>query len=650
MSARRRNNVLAHGREDAQPMLFAHGFGCDQNMWRYVWPAFAEDYRTVLFDHVGAGGSDTSAFDRERYGSLQGYAEDVLEICRELDLHDVVFVGHSVSATIGLLAAAAEPDRFGALVLLGPSPRYVDDEGYTGGFTREDIEELLDSLDSNYLGWSSAMAPVIMGNEDRPRARRRADEQLLPRRPGDRSSLRSRDVPLRQSRGSRASEHPLADLAVLPRCDRARSRRRVRAPSPRRKSSGSDAGEWPLPEPQRPRGDDRGDQIVPHVVGTPRELLQESAEELFEDAPCGYLSTDLDGTILKVNRTFEAWTGLNRERLLAGKRFQDLLSPGGRIYHETHFSPLLQMQGSVREIAVELIRADGSRLPALINSVLRRDEHGRPRLIRTTVFDATDRRRYERELLQARRREQEIAQQLQRSLLSGALPVTAELEVGVAYNPGVSGLEVGGDWYDAFWPEDGVKVGLVVGDVVGRGLQAASSMGQLRSAVRALAFTGLRPGALLGALDGYSRRHDVGRMATVAYAELDLSSGTLRFACAGHLPPVILAPGEAPCFAWEGRSTPIDSYATGEERSEAVMRLQSGATILLYTDGLIERRSRSLDEGMKQLLAVVDTHRERPAASLAERIAGELRESEHTDDVCLLVAHRTRITRAAGSV
>lgn len=168
MSALRRNNVVTHGRGDAQPMLFAHGFGCDQNMWRYVWPAFAEDYRIVLFDHVGAGGSDTSAFDPERYGSLQGYAEDVLEICRELDLDDVVFVGHSVSATIGLLAAAGEPDRFGALVLLGPSPRYIDDEGYTGGFTRGDIEELLDSLDSNYLGWSSAMAPVIMGNEDRP--------------------------------------------------------------------------------------------------------------------------------------------------------------------------------------------------------------------------------------------------------------------------------------------------------------------------------------------------------------------------------------------------------------------------------------------------------------------------------------------------
>jgi sigma-B regulation protein RsbQ len=122
----------------------------------------------VLFDHVGAGRSDATAFSRDRYASLQGYADDVLEICDELGLTDVVFVGHSVSAMIGVLAAAAQPDRFARLVLVGPSPRYLDDEGYVGGFTRDDIDELLDSLDSNYLGWSRAMAPVIMGNADRP--------------------------------------------------------------------------------------------------------------------------------------------------------------------------------------------------------------------------------------------------------------------------------------------------------------------------------------------------------------------------------------------------------------------------------------------------------------------------------------------------
>jgi sigma-B regulation protein RsbQ len=163
-----RNNVVFAGPAEAQPMLFSHGFGCDQNMWRLVAPAFEDRYRVVLFDHVGAGASDLGAYDRRRYSTLAGYAEDVLEICRQLDLRDVVFVGHSVSAMIGVLAAASDPSRFDRLVLVGPSPRYLDDEGYVGGFSREDIDGLLDSLESNYLGWSTAMAPVIMGNPDRP--------------------------------------------------------------------------------------------------------------------------------------------------------------------------------------------------------------------------------------------------------------------------------------------------------------------------------------------------------------------------------------------------------------------------------------------------------------------------------------------------
>jgi sigma-B regulation protein RsbQ len=164
----RRNNVKISGRPDGRAMLFAHGFGCDQHMWRFVAPAFEADHRVVLFDHVGAGGSDLSAYDANRYSRLDGYADDVLEICRALDLEDAIFVGHSVSAIIGVLAANREPQRIGKLVLVGPSPRYIDDGGYTGGFSRADVEELLESLESNFLGWSSAMAPVIMGNPDRP--------------------------------------------------------------------------------------------------------------------------------------------------------------------------------------------------------------------------------------------------------------------------------------------------------------------------------------------------------------------------------------------------------------------------------------------------------------------------------------------------
>ncbi|MGI6873853.1 alpha/beta fold hydrolase [Amycolatopsis sp. 3B14] len=168
MDIRTRNAVTVAGRPGGQPMVFAHGFGCDQAMWRLVTPAFEPDYQLVLFDYVGAGGSDLGAWRPERYATLDGYADDVLEICAELDLEEVVFVGHSVSSMVGVLAAAREPSRFAGLVMVCPSPCYLDDDGYTGGFTRPDIDELLESLDSNYLGWSAAMAPVIMGNPDRP--------------------------------------------------------------------------------------------------------------------------------------------------------------------------------------------------------------------------------------------------------------------------------------------------------------------------------------------------------------------------------------------------------------------------------------------------------------------------------------------------
>ncbi|MGW1727823.1 alpha/beta fold hydrolase [Streptomyces sp. NPDC002306] len=170
MSVRGRNRVSVSGRAGGPVVMLAHGFGCDQNLWRLVVPALERDFTVVLFDHVGAGRSDLSAWSEERYSSLDGYAEDVLEICRELDLGPVTFVGHSVSAMMGVLAAAQHPEYFAGLVLLAPSPCFIDDPatGYRGGFSAEDIEELLQSLDSNYLGWSGAMAPVIMGNPERP--------------------------------------------------------------------------------------------------------------------------------------------------------------------------------------------------------------------------------------------------------------------------------------------------------------------------------------------------------------------------------------------------------------------------------------------------------------------------------------------------
>ena len=162
-----RNNISVQG-AGRRPMMLAHGYGCDQNMWRYFWPAFATDRQIILFDHVGAGGSQLSAYDPVKYSSLEGYATDVIEMCEQLQLKDTEFIGHSVSAMIGVLAAVRRPDLFSHLVLMAPSACYINEGSYVGGFSHGDIMSLLDQLDSNYLGWSRAMAPVIMGNPERP--------------------------------------------------------------------------------------------------------------------------------------------------------------------------------------------------------------------------------------------------------------------------------------------------------------------------------------------------------------------------------------------------------------------------------------------------------------------------------------------------
>lgn len=167
MSVLKRNHVQIRGAGD-RAMVFAHGFGCDQSMWRFVSPEFERDFQTVLFDHVGAGKSDLTAYDPAKYGSLQGYADDLAEIGNELRLARAVFVGHSVSAMIGALASIKSPTLFESLVMVGPSPRYIDDGAYKGGFSTPQIEELLTLLEDNHLGWSAAMAPAIMGSPDRP--------------------------------------------------------------------------------------------------------------------------------------------------------------------------------------------------------------------------------------------------------------------------------------------------------------------------------------------------------------------------------------------------------------------------------------------------------------------------------------------------
>lgn len=376
------------------------------------------------------------------------------------------------------------------------------------------------------------------------------------------------------------------------------------------------------------------------MSGPEQALLEESAEELFEDAPCGYFTTDLDGRILRVNRTFEAWTGHSREQLVGARRAIDILGPGARIYYETHYLPLLLMQGWVREIAVEILRADGTLMPALVNAVLRRDGGGRPALIRTTVFDATDRRRYEEELRLARDRDRAVARRLQESLLEGVGADDPRLAVDVEYRPSGRDMQVGGDWYDVF-PLDEERVVLVVGDVVGRGLDAAATMGQLRSAVRALASTGLGPAELLTALDAFTDRHRIGQMATVAYGVLDLGRASLRLACAGHMPPVIARPGEGASYVTEGRSAPLDAYLERAPRPETEVSFPPGTLLLLYTDGLVERGEGGLGERMDALLARAGALASDGAAAPARQIADSmLAERDAGDDVCVLAARR----------
>lgn len=160
-------NVRSFG-NGKQPMVFAHGFGCDQHMWRYITPAFEADYRIVLFDYVGAGKSDLSYYNAERYSTLNGYAQDILDICKAMRLEDIIFVGHSVSGMIGLLAAIEQPAYFSKLIMVGPSPCYINKAGYVGGFEHADIESLLETMEKNFIGWANFLAPKIMGNDERP--------------------------------------------------------------------------------------------------------------------------------------------------------------------------------------------------------------------------------------------------------------------------------------------------------------------------------------------------------------------------------------------------------------------------------------------------------------------------------------------------
>jgi serine/threonine-protein kinase RsbW len=498
--------------------------------------------------------------------------------------------------------------------------------------------------------------------------------------------------------------------------------------------------------------------------------VEETAEELYEDAPCGYMSSLMDGTIVRVNRTFLRWTGLDRDAVV-GRNVSSLFSPASRLYFEVHASPLLRLEGEVHDLALEVESEQGRTFPVRIDATLKRDDAGEPRFVRTTFFDATERTAHERELLEARRGEQaarermalladvgrgldevrtlaqraqrltellvpdaaqgawvdlgeerreepeamavsdssmlevllgarrrvavtaqprvdgdvailplrirdrilgvlgmigvptplagdtaflgdlaartatalenarlydherSVAHALQHSLLAGDLPADPRLVLSPRYRSGVAALEVGGDWYDAFEIAPG-RVGICVGDVVARGLEAATTMGQLRSALRALAAAELGPAGVLQRLDAFAEQVPRGRMATVVYAELDLGDGRMQFACGGHPPPLLVHPDGHAALLEGGRSAPLGA-AIGE-RPQAEVVLKPGARLLFYTDGLVERRGRSLERGLAQLVEEAERRRTEQPSRLADGVLEALLPEDPQDDVCLL--------------
>ncbi len=325
-------------------------------------------------------------------------------------------------------------------------------------------------------------------------------------------------------------------------------------------------------------------------------LLDDDAELLYDRAPCGYMSTLPDGTILKVNQTFLSLTGYRRDELIGRRRFVDLLAPGGRIYHETHYAPMLQMHGEAHEIAMEVVRADGSRLPVLVNSLLVRDEAGKATTVRAAVFDATHRREYERELLRAKESAEEaearavsLARTLQQTLIPPTAPVVPGLELAAAYRPAGGGLEVGGDFYDVFQIGPGDWV-VAIGDVCGKGVEAAVVTALVRYTLRAAAVQQPAPSWALSELNDVLLRHETDRFCTVALVRLrqDDRGWLATVACGGHPLPLLRRADGSVTEAGE-RGTLIGVLPSAIT-VDVEVRLEPGDALLLVTDGVTEAR------------------------------------------------------------
>ncbi|MGH9087926.1 MAG: PP2C family protein-serine/threonine phosphatase [Acidimicrobiales bacterium] len=368
-------------------------------------------------------------------------------------------------------------------------------------------------------------------------------------------------------------------------------------------------------------------------------------EQRFDRAPCGYLTTTAAGLITEVNRTFLTLTGYRRADLVGRRRFVDLLTVGGRIYHETHYAPMLQMQGLAREIALELVRADGSRLPVLVNAVLERDGAGSPTVVRTAVFDATQRRAYERELLLAKQRAEEsesraraLAHALQQTFLPPSNPSIPGLELAAGYRPAGEGDEIGGDFYDVFevGPDDWC---VVIGDVCGKGIEAAVVTALARNTLRAAAVRQPQPSGALAALNEVLLYQSGDRYCTVAVLRVRRrrTSWKATLSCGGHPLPYLVRSGVPVAV---GRPGPLVGVFERASFTDTAVELGPEDAVVLYTDGVTEgRRPDGTFFGEVRLTASLREHGG-SAASLADGLLDDVMafQSERPRDDVALVA------------
>lgn len=374
-------------------------------------------------------------------------------------------------------------------------------------------------------------------------------------------------------------------------------------------------------------------------------LLDDDIADLYENAPCGYVSTSPDGTIIKVNATFLTWTGLERSDLVGRRRFADLLTPGGRIFYETHIAPMLRMQDRVREIAVEVQCPEGQRLPVLVNGVLKRDAEGHPLVVRIAVFDATERRSYERELLEARKRAEAsetkaraLAQTLQASFIPAEPPTVPGVDLAAYYRPAGAGDEVGGDFYDVFATARG-DWAVILGDVCGKGAEAATVTSLARYTARAAAMLDPRPSHVLGTLNAAILRQQPDRFCTAVYVRIETSDAgppRLTICSGGHNLPLHVRGGEVVTVGVPG--TLLGAF-DDVDLVDTHLELGSGESLVLYTDGVTEARHRDgAFYGDERLRRALRTPAE-GAADLVSHLAEEVVAFQHgapRDDIAVL--------------